>query len=96
MMNSTRRMVRIDDTLELFLGQDTTGIVDRKIARALKQGKAVTENGVSRWITNFEVIRSGEYVWDKSGNKVLADKILHTKTANGLTKVKIGSCWITP
>jgi len=69
------------------------------IQKALKQGKTVIENGVSSWleeepVCDFDKKNTDIYTWDKTGNKILVQKILHTKDKTGtITKKVLSSVW---
>lgn len=90
------RKVMIGETLFIGIGPE----VDTAIKKGLRQGKTVTENGVSQWISLEVVFHSDKpgshaYVWDKTGNKVKHNKVLVTKTlATGEIKLKnVGTCF---
>ena len=96
-----QRRVQIGDTLHIFIGDDAVGTVDRKIRFALSRGKTVKECGIEQWITLLPLrdpskIGSACYTWDKTGNKVKAEKIMVTKFPDGsIHRASVGYGWTT-
>ena len=79
------RKVRIGS--ELIIG--TSAEVEPIIKKALARGETVHENGTAKWIDTVQVCNlskdgSAMFTWDKSGNKVRAEKFLYIEDDNGV------------
>ena len=93
LLNATKRVVQIGDTLNVFVGDSDSfnAVLEKTIKHGLAAGEAVTENGVRQFISREWIY---PYIWDKSGNRVKANRILSTVAEGKLTREHIGTCFV--
>jgi hypothetical protein len=90
------RKLHIGDTLFITSPE----LAPEQIRDALEHGKTVTENGVSQWINENEMIVPGQtgsavYVW--KGDKIKVERQLVVKDADGnITRTSLGFAWRKP
>lgn len=83
---------------KLYLGNNVE--IEAVKKKALAAGKMVTEKGVQSWIEIMpdQVVGRGgsaRYIWDDSGNQVLAEKFLITKQGASNTRTSLGKSWVS-
>jgi len=84
----TLNILQLGDTMHVF-DDAARPTIERRVDAGLRKGETVTRQDGSRtWIT--ETVRfdpraegSDRYTWDRSGNRVLSDRVLVTVTADG-------------
>ena len=87
------RKITICETLHIVSPE----LADELVSKALKAGKTITENGISQWVEESEIINPGQfgsalYTW--KGDKIKVDVALVTRTADGtVTKLHKGTAW---
>lgn len=74
------RTIITSKEIKVFVGGDD---LTKEVNDLVAKGHSVHENGVKTFVTHSEVIDmtkegSEQYTWDKSGNRVLHNKIQHT------------------
>ena len=82
-----KRTIKVDNTMYVLIGQESDKVeLEReaeKIYRNLKVGQTLEENGKKIWMEDVPVVDvtkhgSDMFIWDKTGNKVLTERITHT------------------
>lgn len=100
MVGSVTRAVKIGSVLDVVIAKPGDVVfkhLDARIAKALKDGRTVEENGVKQWFEYREVrddskFGSAAYQW--RGEKIKVERILVTKPIGGeMVKKSLGFIW---
>jgi hypothetical protein len=95
--DASKRSVQIDDKVCIFIGEGCFAAADEAIAKALKRGATIRENGKSTWIEYsmvFDHTKSGSAAFTWRGEKVKVEHIKVTTDGCGTSaREVIGYSW---
>ncbi len=88
---STIRKIKVGDTLHVFVRADAAA--EKLIAKALRTGESVIENGVEQWVEVTALERAGRgssrYYWHADGNRVECARTIVSKTGGAVWRRRL-------